>query len=205
MRTTAGLGLGLLLTLGAVAGCGGGSDDDGTRIASAGKPTATAPASPGGKGTGNGKGAGKDTGDARDAMLRYAQCMRENGIPGFPDPTFNGEGGVSLDLPEGTDAKAVEAAQVKCRSLMPNGGENQKVDPKVTEQLRRYAQCMRENGIPQFPDPSADGGLQINNDALGLRPDDPRFKSADQACSTYMPKPPGGDGGRKTSGPGAGA
>lgn len=200
MRTTTGLGLGLLLMLGAAAGCGGGgSGDDG--IASAGTPTATASSSPGGNGTGKGNGAG----DARDGMLRYAQCMRENGVPDFPDPSFNGEGGVSLDLPEGTDAKAVDAAQAKCRGLMPNGGENQKIDPKVTEQLRRYAKCMRENGIPQFPDPSPDGGLQINNDALGLGPDDPRFKAADQACSTYMPKPPGGDGGHKTSGPGAGA
>ncbi|MGW1990306.1 hypothetical protein [Embleya sp. NPDC001921] len=204
MRTTAGLGLGLLLMLGAVAGCGGGGDD-GDGIASAGTPTATVSASPGGNGTGGGTGNGKGAGDARDSMLRYAQCMRENGIPDFPDPTFSGDGGVSLNLPEGTDAKVVDAAQAKCRSLMPNGGENQKVDPKVTEQLRRYAKCMRENGIPQFPDPSADGGLQINNDALGLGPDDPRFKAADQACSTYMPKPPGGDGGRKTSGPGAGA
>ncbi len=26
----------------------------------------------------------------RNAMLRFAQCMRSHGVPGFPDPTFNG-------------------------------------------------------------------------------------------------------------------
>lgn len=185
-RGKTGILLALLFPL--VAACGGGGGGDEDRVASAGTPTAT-------------RSAGSKTpkpADEKDAMLKYAQCMRQNGVPAFPDPQFNGEGGVSLDLPQGTDPKAVDAAQGKCKDLMPNGGENQKVDPAITEKLRRYAKCMREHGLPQFPDPAPNGGLQINNDQLGLGPDDPKFKAADEACTQYMPQPPGGGAGKTT-------
>lgn len=187
-RTKTGLFLALLFPLAAACGGGGGGGDD--QVASVGTPTASA--SPGGSGK------TPKPGDEKDAMVKYAQCMRQNGVPTFPDPQFNGEGGVSLDLPEGTDPKAVDAAQSKCKDLLPNGGDNQKVDPAITEQLRKYAKCMREHGLPTFPDPAPNGGLEINNDQLGLGPDDPRFKTADEACSQLMPKPPGGGDGKST-------
>lgn len=186
-RTQAGVLLALLFPL--AAACGGSGGGSGDRVASVGSPTATASA---------GGGATPKPGDEKEAMLKYAQCMRQNGVPTFPDPQFNGEGGVSLDLPEGADPKAVDAAQGKCKELMPNGGENQKVDPAVTEKLRQYAKCMREHGIPQFPDPAPNGGLQINNDQLGFGPDDPKFTAADEACAQYMPQPPGGGAGKAT-------
>lgn len=131
--------------------------------------------------------------------------MRENGVANFPDPQFQDGGGVSLDVPDGADPQRVNAAQQKCKSLMPNGGENQKVDPKVTEQLRKYSKCMRDNGVTQFPDPGPEGGLQINNDQLGISVDDPKYIAAERTCSQHMPKPPGGGEGTQTHGAGGGA
>jgi hypothetical protein len=45
--------------------------------------------------------------------------------------------------------------------------------------LLRFAQCMRAHGVPNFPDPSSNGGLIIPN---YIDTDGPAFKSAQQAC-----------------------
>lgn len=177
MRIRTGLVPGLLLAL-SVVGCG--TADNGNGVATAGGPATTSSAKPGGQ-------------TEKDALLEFAKCMRRNGVPDFPDPEFGDGGGVSLNLPEGVDKHKVDAAQEKCKQYMPNGGEAQKADPQVVEQLRKYSQCMRENGVPNFPDPT-DQGLQIDNDKLGMNPDDPRFKTADQACAKLMPAPPSGGG-----------
>ncbi|MPZ80115.1 MAG: hypothetical protein GEV28_06865 [Actinophytocola sp.] len=178
-RISTGLVAGLLLAM-TVAGCG--TADDGDGVASAGGDASSAPST------------SKGPKDEREQMLKFAQCMRDNGVPEFPDPEINEGGGVNLNLPEGTDKQAVDAAQEKCKKYMPNGGEPQKADPEVVAQLREYSKCMRENGVPKFPDPT-DGGLQINNDEIGVGPNDPTYKAADQKCSHLMPKPPeGGEG-----------
>jgi hypothetical protein len=58
--------------------------------------------------------------------------------------------------------------------------------------LLRYAQCMRAHGVPNFPDPSATGGLVIPND---INTESPAFKSAEQACANLA----GSDGGAGSS------
>ena len=70
------------------------------------------------------------------------------------------------------------------------------MDPEMQEKLRKYAQCMRENGVPNFPDPS-DEGMMIDGDKLGMDPRSDAFKAADQKCQQYAPMRPGGgdDGG----------
>jgi hypothetical protein len=167
MRTSVGIAA-LLLTVGLV-GCGG--NDNGSGVASANGSTSspTSSATPGG-------------GNDRDADLRFAQCMRENGVPKFPDPDANG--GVGIDLNKlGVDKATVDAAQEKCKKYAPNGGELQQLDAEQLEQLRQMAQCMRENGFPDFPDPS-DEGLQLNaNEHPEWSPDNPRFKAAQEKCN----------------------
>jgi hypothetical protein len=53
------------------------------------------------------------------------------------------------------------------------------VDPTV-----RFAQCMRSHGVSSFPDPSADGGINI---APGVNPQSPAFGAAQQACQKLLP------------------
>jgi len=189
MRMRTGLLLGAVLALGA-AGCGG--DDAGdTGIASAGG-TATPSSS-----------ASAASGNDSDGFLRYAQCVRDNGVPEFPDPEVDG-GKVHLQLPPGLDREKVEAAQAKCRQYLPNGGEgNRQIDPEAREQILKFAQCMRENGVPNFPDPAEDGGIRLNVDELGIDPQSETFKSAEEKCKQYQPSPPP-DGGRTRTGGTAG-
>jgi hypothetical protein len=58
--------------------------------------------------------------------------------------------------------------------------------------LLSYARCIRAHGVPDFPDPSATGGLIIPND---INPGSPAFKSAQQACG----EPAQGHDGRQES------
>jgi hypothetical protein len=179
MRIRTALVLGLLLALSA-AGCGGDGDGDGQVATAGGKtPEASASAEPA-------------AADERDAVFAYAKCMRENGIPNFPDPEVGDNGEFRLQLPgDGLDKAKIDAAQEKCKKLLPNGGEPQKMDPARLEELRKYSQCMRENGVPKFPDPT-DQGLQINGNEVDA--DSPTFKAAEEKCKNLMPDPPKGGG-----------
>jgi hypothetical protein len=59
-----------------------------------------------------------------------------------------------------------------------------------------FSQCMRAHGLPNFPDPSAEGGIQLTPGS-GINPFSPAFKSAQTACRKLLPG--GGPGGGKPS------
>ena len=60
--------------------------------------------------------------------------------------------------------------------------------------LVAYSQCMRSNGVANFPDPQADGGgnfkLTIQRDAEA---NNPRFQAASRACKHLLPAGRGQD------------
>jgi hypothetical protein len=45
---------------------------------------------------------------------------------------------------------------------------------------------MRSHGVPNFPDPSSGGGIQINSSS-GINPFSPAFKAAQSQCAKLMP------------------
>ena len=53
---------------------------------------------------------------------------------------------------------------------------------------RAYAQCMRDNGVPDFPDPDPDGRLR---GPAHEQQDDPKFRAAMETCRQKLPG--GGD------------
>jgi hypothetical protein len=48
-----------------------------------------------------------------------------------------------------------------------------------------FSACMRQNGLPKFPDPTSDGITVGRN--RGLDPNSPRFKAAEKACRKLLP------------------
>ena len=68
-------------------------------------------------------GSGKVDAKEQDRALKFARCMRENGV-NIPDPDFS-NGGVSMKIDEGFNpsSEAFQAAQKACGSLFgPSGG-----------------------------------------------------------------------------------
>jgi hypothetical protein len=53
-----------------------------------------------------------------------------------------------------------------------------------------FSKCMRTNGVPNFPDPTAGGGLSL---PAGMNPSSPAFKAAQAKCRKLLPGggPPG--------------
>lgn len=174
-RRHVGLVLPLITLLGlALAGCGGsGSGSDG--VATAGGGTAAAPS-----------GSAEPVSDD-ERRLKFAECMRENGVD-MPDPEPGGGGGVRIALGDGVDPQKAQAAMEKCRSYLPNGGERGQLDPQQLENLRKLAQCMRDNGVEDFPDPSADGSVQFGGAGLNIDPNDPTVRAAMEKCQQYAPR-----------------
>ncbi|MFI6320363.1 hypothetical protein ACIBG8_22710 [Nonomuraea sp. NPDC050556] len=114
--------------------------------------------------------------DARAGLLKYAQCMRSHGIANFPDPEGT-QVGVKAQAGSDLDPKSQPfiAADAACRHFIPA----RQGDPaKLKAEALKFSACMRKNGYPDFPDPNADGTLDLKVQGM----DSPQYKAAVQAC-----------------------
>jgi hypothetical protein len=134
-------------------------------------------------------------GDNQEQSLKWTQCMRDHGV-NLPDPDSNSGGGISgqsrkPEVPAPEDPK-MKAAIEACRSLMPNGGAPPNVDPAQLEQIRQWAQCMRDHGadVPD-PDPNGGGGFSSQSPQAGqATPHPTKMKGAIDACKDKVPDMP---------------
>jgi hypothetical protein len=85
----------------------------------------------------------------RDKAVKFAECMRENGVSDFPDPNAAGEFVYGASVSPAVFKKAVDA----CKDLQPPGTLSAKRSPEQQKEGLKFAQCMRENGVKDFPDP----------------------------------------------------
>jgi hypothetical protein len=115
---------------------------------------------------GGGNNGGNSTATARDKAVKFAECMRNNGVSGFPDPNASGEltidavaNGSSID----TNSAAFKQAMSACKDLEPPGFTGPKVTPQLRTARLAFAQCVRDNGVPDFPDPLPNGPLVDTN------------------------------------------
>ncbi len=53
----------------------------------------------------------------------------------------------------------------------------------------RFSDCMRSNGVPNFPDPGSGGNLELNG--TGINRESPSFRAAQKACARFQPGGPG--------------
>jgi hypothetical protein len=117
---------------------------------------------------------------ARDRQFKYAQCMREHGVP-MSDPVFSGDN-VEFSMPTPRPDRATQdKAQAACGQYQ--GGGNGGAPPaEKTDAMRQYSQCMRQHGVEHFPDPGANGDIQLDKSVQ----DDPQFPTAKTTCDAMM-------------------
>lgn len=142
---------------------------------------------------------GEEDLDPQDAMLKFAQCMREHGVD-MEDPEPGG--GVMVNG-EGIPEEQMEAAQDACQKWMDmaeprdGGGE---LSEEEKQRFLDMAACMRERGY-DFPDPEFDGGRVTQRIQKGEGdepgPEDPGFEQDRKDCEAEagMEPPDGEDGG----------
>ena len=107
-------------------------------------------------------GGGTTTATPREKTVKFAECMRANGIRAFPDPDASGEltidgvaNGSSLD----TNSAAFEQALSACKALEPSGFTGDARSREQQAAALEFAQCIRDNGVNDFPDPTKDDPL----------------------------------------------
>jgi hypothetical protein len=136
------------------------------------------------------KGNGPGGADDPNAMIKFAQCMREHG-QNVPDPDGDSDS-YAVTPPSGGASAAWDAAMEACRQHLPDGGGPQGVNAEELEAQRQYAQCMRAHDIEMSdPDPST-GRSQIGGRLAGATRDrlraDPVYTQAAEACKDKLPK-----------------
>lgn len=154
--------------------------------------------------------------DQNEALLAYAQCMRDNGIemddpqaasgPGlrgfFGGPNGQGDG---LDRQSEEFLGAQEACGGLLEAMRPDLDPSE-VQERLEEQLA-LAQCIRDQGFSEYPDPAiaSDGRLErLRGQAmaeLGIDRRSPQFQAAVESCRDELGFEGGPGLGR---GPGAG-
>ncbi len=183
-------GLAVLAAAAAIglAACSGGSSTP--QVASLGNSTGTSANSGGG-----GSSAATGSGNATQLLDEWTSCIRGHGDPNQADPTVdsNSDIDITMDNVSSTLASEVHGGTGPCSNYLTaasaalRGGQPAPQAPSLAVQLT-YAECMRANGVPKFPDPNGSQDQYIGN----LDPNSPTFENADNVCSkktgeTYYP------------------
>jgi hypothetical protein len=108
-------------------------------------------------------GSSGETNTRQELAVKFAECMRDNGVSEFPDP--DASGGLTIDgVLNGSSldpsTPAWKEASGACKDLEPPGftGDHQ-VSAKEQDARLEFAQCIRDNGVEDFPDPARDAPL----------------------------------------------
>jgi hypothetical protein len=183
-------GLAVLAAAAAIglAACSGGSSTP--QVASLGNSTGTSANSGGG-----GSSAATGSGNATQLLDEWTSCIRGHGDPNQADPAVdsNSDIDITMDNVSSTLASEVHGGTGPCSNYLTaasaslRGGQPAPQAPSLAVQLK-YAECMRANGVPKFPDPNGSQDQYIGN----LDPNSPTFENADKVCSkktgeTYYP------------------
>jgi hypothetical protein len=128
----------------------------------------------------------------QQAMLEWTRCMRANGVPDFPDPDAEGR----FRIPKSIDVNsaAFKNARKACADKFPDSEQTRlaQADTDLLNQALEYAQCMRANGVPGFPDPKVVNGSVIMTLPAGVDQNSDAFKKAEAACGSKRPSGWGG-------------
>jgi hypothetical protein len=89
--------------------------------------------------------------------VKWAKCLREHGVPA-DDPAGPDE---KPRIPDSVPKEQMDAAAEACRAYNPNWGRPAPPpSPEDLERERKFAQCMRENGV-DMADPGAPSGAPV--------------------------------------------
>jgi hypothetical protein len=121
--------------------------------------------------------------------VKFAECMRANGVADFPDPDASGEltidqvaNGSSLD----TNSPAFEQAITACKDLEPAGFTGEERSPEQQAAALEFAQCIRDNGVKDFPDPvNGEPLIDTNKIPSAVGSGMTRLDAALKKCAAY--------------------
>jgi len=122
--------------------------------------------------------------------LAYAQCMRSNGEPGFPDP--NSEGLFANLGPVDIHSRRYLSAGKACGRLLPDYHPSAAQRRQTLSRQLRYAACLRSHGFPDTADPvqlpggNIEGAGPHGSAGSAGATDSPQSESAQRTCLPFL-------------------
>jgi hypothetical protein len=135
---------------------------------------------------------------AKEAKARqFVQCARKNGIPNVADPTVNADGDIDINPPPGLTKQSpiVQKVMKICGKYLDGVLTHETHDPSAEyDKALKLAACVRQHGVPNFPDPSpptgGEGEGQKFHVGKRLNLDRETVDKAMRACgATLQPRP----------------
>ena len=133
--------------------------------------------------------------------VKFAACMRSHGLASFPNPTAVPGGGVHFNVLPAMATSAVYAtASRSCEKFQPPPTlpSAAQLAPLV-KHLLTLAVCMRQHGVPNFPDPTSQGTFHLSG--LGIDKTSPTVLAAIKTCLPKADLPGSGANALPTSPP----
>jgi hypothetical protein len=150
--------------------------------------------------TGEGHGGGRTTNASRadnptQLMDEWAVCMRSNGDPTQTDPVIDSHGVINITLPLGVPqalsseihSSTGPCSQYEVEAEAALRAADPVAPPPDEAQLVRYTDCMRANGVPNYPDPGPDGKTDFQS--TGVDPNSPSVQNANKVCGKQIDAP----------------
>jgi hypothetical protein len=100
---------------------------------------------------------GSNSANKAQKAVKFAECMRSNGVSEFPDPGASGSftiDGVVNGSSLNPDTSAFKQAISACRDLEPAGFTGSTRSAEQAQAALEFAKCIRANGVKDFPDPA---------------------------------------------------
>jgi hypothetical protein len=97
------------------------------------------------------------------ALRAVARCMRSHGYPNFPDPTQQSDGTWNWPSSYNGAFRATTACSqvlMQAKALMGGGKDRVRANAETMAKLRQFARCMRQHGLPDWPDPTEFGSFK---------------------------------------------
>jgi len=187
----------------ALAACSGGGPSA-PQVASLG--TSSAPATsassgtsadpgPGGSGGGTSGGGGTRAtiaGNVTPLLNEWGACERSHGDPQQTDPTVDAGGVINILVPMGAQpAGNLHEQTGTCGQYLAEAANELRADnpeppPPSQAEYLKYVNCMRANGVPDFPYPDGD---TTNFFGTGVDPNSPSVERVNELCGKKLGLP----------------
>lgn len=124
-------------------------------------------------------------GSPAQLLDEWASCMRSHGDPGQIDPTVDANRVIQITLGAGYNGQGLRGENDACGTYLSaaqtalGGGTPPGSSSEATE--LKFAQCMRANGVPDYPDPA--GTSQAAHATSASELNSPTFQAASTLCA----------------------
>ena len=136
------------------------------------------------------------TSNPNQLLIEWAACMRSHGDPNQADPTITASKAIDITWNAAIDGGVYGTNKgghgnsgpgQYCRTYLDTaqielqGGQRRKLPSQA--ELVKFSECMRTNGLPDFPDPTSNGSLSFDVGDPNLNPNSPTFQHASKVCA----------------------